>query len=63
MAGDRCDLRRDYHSQPIKRANLQLGGNANENIRMPLFRHTPYPVLTYTFLEPPPLANSYPSEA
>ncbi len=30
---------------------------------MPLFRRTPYPVLTYTFLEPPPLANSYPSEA
>ncbi len=30
---------------------------------MPLFRHTPYPVLAYAFLEPPPLANSYPSEA
>lgn len=30
---------------------------------MPLFLCTPYPVLTYAFLEPPPLANSYPSEA
>ncbi|MEX0634217.1 aspartyl/asparaginyl beta-hydroxylase domain-containing protein [Serratia ureilytica] len=61
MAGDRCDLRRDYHSQPIKRANLQLRGNANENIRMPLFRHTPYSVLTYVPRARLPLANSYPS--